>query len=426
MMIVALLLLLSLNTLSTGAQTIDNIDRDRGRDMLNTIKEDIKKYYYDSAYHGMDVDTRFKQAEEKIKQAKSLGQVFGIIAQALLDLEDSHTRFIPPLRAARTEYGWEMQVIADKCFVVGVKPGSDAEAKGLKQGDEVLSVDGARPTRRNYLAMQYLYNVLRPQPGMRVVVQSPAGEQRQLDVMSKTVEAQRLATLDSVLIEFEKQDFLFRHRTVKMGDETFIWKMPQFDMDEVEIDGMMKKIKKHKSLILDLRGNGGGAVVTLLRLLGHFFEKDVKVGDLKGRKEMKPMIAKTRGDGAFEGRVVVLVDSLSGSASELLARVMQLEKRAVVIGDRTAGAVMRSQVYVHDIGGSTSVLYGVSITDADVIMTDGKSLEHTGVTPDETLLPTAADMAAKRDPVLARAASIIGLKLEPEKAGAFFPLEWPK
>jgi hypothetical protein len=68
--IVALLSLLSLNTLSTGAQTIDNIARDCGRDMLNTIKEDIKKYYYDSAYHGMDVDARFKQAEEKIKQAK--------------------------------------------------------------------------------------------------------------------------------------------------------------------------------------------------------------------------------------------------------------------------------------------------------------------------------------------------------------------
>jgi C-terminal processing protease CtpA/Prc len=68
--------------------------------------------------------------------------------------------------------------------------------------------------------------------------------------------------------------------------------------------------------------------------------------------------------------------------------------------------------------------YGTSITVADVIMTDGKSLEKVGVTPDETLLPTGADLAAQRDPVLSRAAALVGVKLEPEKAGTFFPKEW--
>ena len=70
--------------------------------------------------------------------------------------------------------------------------------------------------------------------------------------------------------------------------------------------------------------------------------------------------------------------------------------------------------------------YGASVTDADMIMADGKSLERVGVTPDELLLPTAADLAANRDPVLARAAETLGLKLPADKAGSFFPIEWKK
>jgi C-terminal processing protease CtpA/Prc len=57
-------------------------------------------------------------------------------------------------------------------------------------------------------------------------------------------------------------------------------------------------------------------------------------------------------------------------------------------------------------------------------MADGKSLEGTGVTPDETVLPTAEDIAAGRDPVLAYAAKLAGLEIDPVKAGKLFPFEW--
>jgi C-terminal processing protease CtpA/Prc len=124
--------------------------------------------------------------------------------------------------------------------------------------------------------------------------------------------------------------------------------------------------------------------------------------------------------------VIVLVDSDSGSASEVFARVMQLEKRGTVIGDRSAGAVMRSIYRNYEMGTERVVFWGANITNADVIMSDGASLERTGVVPDELMLPKPADMAAKRDVVLARALELAGTNIDPAKAGSLFPVEWKK
>jgi carboxyl-terminal processing protease len=121
---------------------------------------------------------------------------------------------------------------------------------------------------------------------------------------------------------------------------------------------------------------------------------------------------------------VVLVDSESASSSEMLARVVQLEKRGAVVGDRTAGSVMQGTFSSHKSGLDLIFYYGVSVTSADLIMSDGKSLEHAGVVPDELLLPTPEDLAAQRDPVLSRAAALVGLNLPPERAGQIFPVEW--
>jgi hypothetical protein len=60
------------------------------------------------------------------------------------------------------------------------------------------------------------------------------------------------------------------------------------------------------------------------------------------------------------------------------------------------------------------------ISVAEMRMRDGGALEHKGVIPDEIVLPTAADLAGKRDPALARAVAILGGTITAEQAGQLF------
>jgi len=412
------------------SQSFSSQDRERGLTMLKIVKDDVRKNYYDPGFRGIDIEARFKLAEDKMKSTKSNAEVFGVIAQALLEFNDSHTRFVPPQRSARIDYGWLMKIFGTDCYVTEVKPHSNADAKGLKPGDLVQSIDGIHPNKANLWVFYYLYYQLAPRPIVKMVVKSPGEPSRPLEIVARiqtgknSFDLTETSDLNRFLREEEDDDIRNAHRFREFDSDLLIWKMPHFNLTKDDVDEMINKAKKNKALILDLRGNGGGSEETLLRLIGNFSDHDVTIGDIKRRKDSKPLIAKTRGGSGFKGQLVILVDSDSASASEVFARVMQLEKRGTVLGDHTAGKVMRSRTYVHQMGVDTVMIYAASVTDADIIMSDGKSLEQVGVTPDETLLPTAENLRARQDPVLSRAAEILGIKLDPLEAGKLFPFKW--
>lgn len=398
------------------------ITRERGKEMLQTIKESLKELYYDPKFRGIDVDARFKEAEKQINAATSTWQINSTIAQVLLEFDDSHTSFLPPDLVVGVNYGFQMQMIGSTCYIVRIKSGGSAEAKGLKVGDVVYSIEGYEPTRDSLWKIIYSYFVLLPPPTLRVTVLESTGRLREVVVEAAVSKKKR----NKVIV---REATKHPPKYYDLNEETIICRLTNFDLSDDEVDEMMKRIRTRKVLILDLRGNPGGRVSMEQRLISYFFDKDVKIGDEKWRNKTVTRIAKKRDkDKIFAGKLIVLVDSESASAAEVFSRVMQLEERGTIVGDHTAGAVMTSVSAVFPfitaaLQAMPSTFYGANITVSDLIMSDGKSIEKVGVKPDVIVVPRSADLAAKRDPVLVKAASLAGVKLEADKAGAIFPPE---
>jgi len=409
----------------------DSFKIDRSRGILRDAYDAVKKHYYDPKFHGLDWEARYHEYDEKIRNAGSLGRAFGMVAGFLDGLNDSHTFFRAPKRPYRLDYGYRMQIFGENCFVTRVRPGTDAEGK-IHPGDEIVTFNNNDVNRKTLWKLDYYFNSLSPQEGSMVDLLDLAGKEHRLEINAKMVPLKRVmdisgggdgADIWQLIREDENYDHVVRQRTTEK-DGVMVWKMPEFFLSDGEVDHVFGMARKNKTLILDLRSNPGGAVDTLSRMVGNVIDHDITIADRVGRKDLKPQKAKTRGSNAFTGKLIVLIDSESGSAAELFARVVQLEHRGVVIGDRSAGAVMEAKVYNYSQGSDVKFFYSFSVTDADLIMGDGKSLEHAGVVPDERLLPSAKDLASGSDPVLAHALEEAGLTISPEAAGKMFPFEW--
>lgn len=307
--------------------------------------------------------------------------------------------------------------IGGEPLVTSVDSGSGAAQRGLTPGDRVISLNRHQPTRENLWQILHYYRVVRPQAQQRVVVRKPDGSVVTLDIQSKVERRQVIQAIDAVS-EFIDELERTSDADHPVAPGILVWRMTEF-RDADAISPFIGRARKAGALIIDLRNNGGGMVDGLKALIGWLFDREVPIMTMIGRKGEERVIAKPKGK-PFSGRLVALVDSRSASASEILARLMQIEKRGTVIGDRSAGAVMAGKQFGHSFGIGNVTFYSSSVTVSDVRMSDGASLEHVGVTPDEILLPTSADLAAGRDPVLARAVTLLGGSMTPEQAGKLF------
>lgn len=429
---------------TTAAQpapgAISKADRERALGILDAISKGIPGLYYDPKMNGLDWNAVIAGARARIAASNSLNDALTQIAVAVSALNDSHTVFEPPARPYRLDFGFKYQLIWNRCFVMRVRPGSDAEAKGLRPGGEILEINGVAPNRQNLHSIEYLDYVLDPRPEMQLEVRYTPGERQHIKVKARLAMSPDLVYRPGAGVRYDvyrrNENVMHRMRmqyaSYKVGNSLLlpldlgtvgILKFPWFDFNLDDFYWLSGKIRKDKALIIDLRGNSGGAVETLKYFIGMFFDHDVKLFEKVQRKKTSPEVAKSEHRLYFPGRVIVLVDSESASAAEIFARVMQLEKRGTVIGDHTSGSVMEATSFYF---ASSGVDYGAEVTVANPIMADGKSIEHLGVQPDEVVLPKLADLESGRDPVLAHAAQELGVTLSPEDAGKLFPYEWPQ
>ncbi|MBK9215444.1 MAG: hypothetical protein IPM59_07565 [Chloracidobacterium sp.] len=387
---------------------------------LGAMKDSIKADYYDPKYRGIELDERFDVARNRIESLRYDWQMFQVLAELLMEFDDSHTSLIMPPRKDHFDYGFYMQIVGVRCLVTSVTKDSDAEKAGLEVGDQIIRVGAVEPDRDSLWKLFYVMHSLAPTETLGLIVRKESGSERELEIKAKRT------SLKEHLAERKKRKDKEKSEPVKcveINKEVIACKLYTFEAEKRDIDRMMKSVAGHSKLILDLRGNGGGSVAIEEYLTGYFFDRDLKMLDLILRKKTEARVAKSQKEKVFNGELIVLVDSRSASASEVFARVVQLEKRGKVAGDRTHGSVMTSAVIPLvraevRFGYRTKVFpLFMSLSIGDVVMTDGGRLEKKGVVPDIPLIPKGSAFRRKLDPVLAAAVKILGYELSPEDAG---------
>ena len=390
------------------------------RDMLQPVKQQIREEFYDPAFTGVDFDGVFRAAEQQLAGARSTSEVYAIVAQAVINLGDSHTRFAPPPRPVLVKYGWALQIIGQNINVQAVQPGSDAEKQGVKPNERVLAINGMSVNHDSLHVIRYLLVALNPQAEVRVQLQDGTGAVREVTFASEVKRLANNLTAQSVdlmrlTLEWESEQIKARSTFRDLGPGVLYWKLSSF-LDEDDVSAGLRKCKGYEHVIMDLRGNPGGLQEAMLDAIGAFLGRKADIGSLRERQRTEKLTARSRH--SIAAKLYVLVDGGSSSAAEVFARAMQLEKRGVVLGDRSAGFVNQSRGFWLSSGPSDRLVpFGVTVTTAALLMSDGQPLEKVGVTPDVWLVPPPKDLAAGHDPVLATAAKMAGLSLTKAVAG---------
>jgi carboxyl-terminal processing protease len=184
------------------------------------------------------------------------------------------------------------------------------------------------------------------------------------------------------------------------GDVTYIdfWHF----LEDKLIDQVVEAIDDAGAagLIVDLRHNTGGTPELLQRVATRLLGTDVSLGQTRNGKGSEDMRTLEQGR-QYTGPLAVLIGPVSGSAAEILAAAVQDQKRGVLVGRASNGAVLAGKKFALPDGGS------VNVPIYDFVRAGDRRIEGVGVEPDIEVMPTLEDVRAGRDPVIERALAML-------------------
>ena len=312
---------------------------------------------------------------------------YGAIKGMLSSLEDANTRFSDPVDAVYVEehirgsfegIGVRVEMRDGHLTVVAPLEDSPGEKAGLRGGDIISKVDG---TDIGSLSLGESVRLIRGPRGTKVTL---------------TIERQGQPPFD---VEIERAEIKLRSvRGEMLGDIAYL-KINTFNATAPDqFDSTMQELLAQEpvGLILDLRNNPGGLLSSAVHVTSQFLSSGVVLRE--ERRDADPQVFAVQSGGiATEIPVVVLVNSGSASASEIVAGALQDTGRAALIGEKTYG---KGTVQTINRLSDGSIL---RLTIARWSTPQNRLIEKVGLEPDIIVELTDNDQASDRDPQLDRA-----------------------
>lgn len=379
----------------------------------------VRDSHFDKALNGVNWDGVGNELRPRAAAARSVGEVRAVIRDMLGRLGQSHFVIIPGSPDNLTETprdlsgspGFDVRLIDRDLVVTEVEPSGSAMIEGVKTGWKVVEIDqtrleplltplseGLEPRLLQVEAWRLAHSRLSGPAGTRanITFEDGAGKPMTL-ALERREETGHRVTVGNLPTMFVRVDAQ-RARTPGgrtagvIGFNVWMTAIDQPFADAVD------DFRSSNGIVIDLRGNPGGLAAMLMGISGHFIDERKALGVMKTRDtelrfNVNPRRVNTKGERVepFAGPVAILVDALSGSASECFTGGMQSLGRVRVFGQRSMGQALPALFANLPNGDVLIHAYG------DFVTSDGTRLEGRGVIPDEIVPLERAHLLAGRD-----------------------------